>query len=199
MSTNANDGHNSFGEIHANPPIFEEPCIITVHLRPILNKRQPSGSQSVRTRKPGDIVCLIGDLGAGKTTLTKGIGCALGLPESQISSPTFALIAEHRGGRLPLYHLDVYRLSSGEDLTGTGFDDYLLAADGLTVIEWADRVSDALPEDLLIVRITTPSDVSRRVIEVSADGERSEGLMDHLRDAHLPASRGPLLPQGGTG
>src|SRR5579862_6236567 len=89
----------------------------------------------------GDIICLSGDLGLGKTTLVQGIGSGIGLAQGAVSSPTFTLVAEHFEGRLPLYHLDVYRLSDPGELYHLGFEDYLSRSDGLIVIEWAEKVS----------------------------------------------------------
>ncbi len=101
--------------------------------------------------EPGDIVALVGDLGTGKTALTKHIAEGLGVTEDVIS-PTFTIVREYRSGRLPLFHLDVYRLSDGQELLDTGAEDYL-EGDGVSVIEWADIVADVLPADALVVSI----------------------------------------------
>lgn len=101
--------------------------------------------------EPGDIVALIGDLGTGKTALTKYIAEGLGVTEDVIS-PTFTIVKEYRSGRIPLYHFDVYRLSCGEELLDTGAEDYLEDS-GLSVIEWADIVADVLPANALVVMI----------------------------------------------
>ena len=102
-----------------------------------------------RTLRAGDVVCLVGDLGTGKTTFTQGLALGLGLPPDElVRSPTFTLLAEHTGGRLPLYHFDVYRLADSSGLTELAFDEYMNAG-GVVVIEWADRVADALPPDRL--------------------------------------------------
>ena len=101
--------------------------------------------------EPGDIVALVGDLGTGKTALTKYIAEGLGVTEDVIS-PTFTIVREYRSGRLPLFHFDVYRLSDGQELLDTGAEDYL-EGDGVSVIEWADIVADVLPTDALVVSI----------------------------------------------
>jgi len=101
--------------------------------------------------QPGDCIALIGDLGAGKTTLTKGIAAGLGIDPDEVTSPTFSLLAERLGGRIPLYHIDAYRLDNWAAMTDIGFDDYVRQADGLIVVEWADIVADALPSDHLTV------------------------------------------------
>src|SRR5690349_18024868 len=92
--------------------------------------------------KPGDVVALIGDLGAGKTTLTQAIAEGMGIT-SDVSSPTFALIHEYPG-TVPLFHIDPYRLDRAEDLAELGFEEYLQRG-GVIVVEWADKVADLLP------------------------------------------------------
>ena len=109
------------------------------------------GLEIARACEPGDIIALIGDLGTGKTALTKYIAEGLGVTEDVIS-PTFTIVKEYRSGRLPLFHFDVYRLSSGEELLDIGAEDYL-EGKGVSVIEWADIVADVLPEDALIVSL----------------------------------------------
>ncbi len=95
--------------------------------------------------EPGDNLVLTGDLGAGKTTMTKGIALGLGI-EQLIKSPTYTIIREYTNGRMPLYHMDVYRVEYGaEDL---GLDDYF-EGDGLCVIEWGNLLEASLPEDYL--------------------------------------------------
>lgn len=111
--------------------------------------------------EPGDIVALIGDLGTGKTALTKYIAEGLGIKEDVIS-PTFTIVKEYRSGRLPLYHFDVYRLSNGWELLDTGAEDYLEDS-GLSVIEWADIVADVLPPDSLVVMIEYAEEGARRI------------------------------------
>lgn len=101
--------------------------------------------------EPGDVVALIGNLGTGKTALTKYIAEGLGITEDVIS-PTFTLVKEYRNGRLPLFHFDVYRLADGDELLDTGAEDYLYG-DGVCVIEWADIVADVLPADSLVVSL----------------------------------------------
>lgn len=101
--------------------------------------------------EPGDIIALIGDLGTGKTTLTKYIAKGLGVTET-ISSPTFNIVKEYRSGRLPLFHFDTYRLGSGDELLDIGADDYFFG-NGVSVVEWADIVMDVLPEEAIVIEI----------------------------------------------
>lgn len=124
----------------------------------------------------GDALCMIGELGAGKTTFTQGLALGLGLsPDEPINSPTFMLIAEHAGGRLPLYHFDVYRLADSSGLYDLAFDEYL-DSDGVVVIEWADKIADALPLDRLDIAINAPSESSRN-LSMTAHGSRAEKLL----------------------
>lgn len=128
---------------------------------------------------PGDVLCLIGDLGAGKTTFTQGLALGLGLsPEEPVNSPTFTLLAEHPGGRVPLYHFDVYRLADSAGLYDLAFDDYL-SGEGVIVIEWANRIADALPPDYLDIQLTTTGENTRR-LTLTAHGARSEQILSSL-------------------
>ena len=113
--------------------------------------------------EPGDVVALIGDLGTGKTALTKYIAAGLGITE-EINSPTFTIVKEYRSGRLPLYHFDVYRLGSGEELLDIGAEE-MLDGDGACGIEWADIVADVLPADALAVRLEYGENEGERTAE----------------------------------
>ena len=126
----------------------------------------------------GDIICLVGDLGAGKTTFTQGLALGLGLPpEEPVNSPTFTLVSEHPGGRVPLYHFDVYRLLDSSGLYDLAFDEYL-DGDGVVVIEWADKIPDALPNARLDIALTTDDkDPDTRQIVMTAWGVRAEELL----------------------
>jgi tRNA threonylcarbamoyladenosine biosynthesis protein TsaE len=110
--------------------------------------------------RPGDVVCLWGELGAGKTVLAKGFGRGLGVAGT-ISSPTFILMAEYEGG-LPLFHVDLYRLAdASEALLGGLLDER--QADGVTLVEWPDRLGAALPSDRLDIRIAGAGDEARSI------------------------------------
>jgi tRNA threonylcarbamoyladenosine biosynthesis protein TsaE len=122
------------------------------------------GLEIAEALEPGDIVALIGDLGTGKTALTKYIAEGLGIKE-EISSPTFTIVKEYKSGRLPLYHFDVYRLGSGEELLDIGAED-MLEGDGVCVIEWADIAADVLPADALVVKLDYGEDAGSRFVEL---------------------------------
>lgn len=98
-----------------------------------------------------DIFCLIGDLGTGKTVFSKGFAEGL-LLEEDITSPTFTILNEYQNGRLPFYHFDVYRLKSSDEIFELGFDEYLFG-NGVCLIEWADIVKDAIPENAIWISI----------------------------------------------
>ena len=109
------------------------------------------GMKLASSLEPGDLVALIGDLGTGKTTLTKYIAKGLGVTEN-IDSPTFNIVKEHKSGIIPLFHFDVYRLSSGDELLDIGADEYFYS-DGVCIIEWADIVADVVPEKAKVILI----------------------------------------------
>ena len=99
---------------------------------------------------PGQIICLNGDLGVGKTVFTKGLAWGLGIREP-VNSPTFTIVQEYRDGRLPLYHFDVYRIEDPEEMEEIGYDDYFFG-EGVCLIEWAEKIRELLPEQ--VIRIT---------------------------------------------
>ncbi|MCQ2576564.1 MAG: tRNA (adenosine(37)-N6)-threonylcarbamoyltransferase complex ATPase subunit type 1 TsaE [Treponema sp.] len=113
--------------------------------------------------KKGDVIAMQGTLAAGKTTITKGIAQALGITDT-ITSPTFCLISEY-SGKMPLYHMDVYRLDSGEDFINLGTDD-MIYGDGVSIIEWSEKIMDELPKKTIILKLTPEEDGSR-TIEIS--------------------------------
>jgi len=104
---------------------------------------EAAGRRLAAALRPGDVVALTGDLGAGKTAFTRGLAAGLGCGDA-VSSPTFTLIQEYGGGRLPLYHMDLYRLESVEEAIRIGIEEYL-EGDGVAVIEWAEKFPDLLP------------------------------------------------------
>ena len=111
---------------------------------------------------PGDVLLLWGDLGAGKSELTRGIAKGLGIT-GPISSPSFTIMNVYDEGRIPLYHFDWYRLQSSEELYEMGMDEYL-GGDGVAVIEWPGQCSDAIPETCLSIIIEPQEDETRRIL-----------------------------------
>lgn len=124
--------------------------------------------------EPGDAILLEGGLGAGKTTLVQGIAEGLGIAHAA-TSPTFTLIHELRGGRLPLYHVDLYRIETEDQLFDLGIAD-LFDGDGLLAVEWADRLGSLLPPAYLRIVIQW-ADEEQRLLRVEARGERAEELL----------------------
>jgi len=118
------------------------------------------GRRLAAVARPGDLICLWGELGAGKTVLAKGVGAGLGTTTT-IASPSFILMAEH-DGRLPLFHLDLYRLAGARDVLEGGLLDER-QADGLTLIEWPERLGDALPATRLDVVLEIAGETRRRI------------------------------------
>ncbi|MEC4686282.1 MAG: tRNA (adenosine(37)-N6)-threonylcarbamoyltransferase complex ATPase subunit type 1 TsaE [Nitrospirota bacterium] len=130
-----------------------------------------TGERLGRILGKGDIVCLYGDLGAGKTTFVKGIARGLGIEEREITSASFVIIAEHYG-RIPLYHIDLYRVSGGDDVQDLGLEEYL-DGEGVAVVEWAERLTGW--DCSFRVDIKFLDDV-RREITISGSRERIEAL-----------------------
>ncbi len=125
--------------------------------------------------QPGMVVALVGDLGAGKTTLVKGLASGLlNIEEREVTSPTFTIVQEY-SGPIPLYHIDAYRLDSVLDLEAVGFDD-CIDGSGVTVIEWADRITEALPGDALTVSIEQPDEQHRLFHLKAGTPQQARGL-----------------------
>lgn len=114
----------------------------------------------------GDLVALYGDLGAGKTQLAKGIGRGLGVPERDVRSPTFTLVHEHDGGRLPFYHLDAYRVGNPDEFYELGYERYFFG-DGVCLVEWPERIEALLPETAIRLRLSHEGHERRRIERVN--------------------------------
>jgi tRNA threonylcarbamoyladenosine biosynthesis protein TsaE len=127
------------------------------------------GREIGKKLKPGDIVCLYGELGTGKTTMVKGIASSMGIDEREITSPSFTLISEHHG-TFPLYHIDLYRLDR-KSVSPLGLEDYLYG-EGVSVIEWAERADHVIPENIIRVKITYAGDTAR---DIEVEGIRLSG------------------------
>lgn len=124
------------------------------------------GARIAAALKPGQVLALEGELGLGKTCLTEGIARGLGY-EGEVNSPTFALVNEYKGGRLDLYHFDMYRVTGWEDLYSTGFFDYLDAASGspggALAVEWSENIAAALPDHTVTIALSALPDGGRSI------------------------------------
>jgi tRNA threonylcarbamoyladenosine biosynthesis protein TsaE len=144
---------------------------ITTHQTGSEDETAAVGRTLAASLRAGDVVLLSGDLGAGKTALVKGLAEGLGVSRDEVSSPTFTLMQEYRGGRLTLYHVDLYRLDDPREVDDLGLDE--VAAGGVLAIEWAEKLPARLaPADSIAVRIAHGGDDQRRV--TIDDGSRSE-------------------------
>lgn len=115
-----------------------------------------------RLLKAGDMIAYKGGLGAGKTTFTRGIAIGMGLGDS-VTSPTFALVNEYRGERMNLYHFDMYRIESEDDLESTGFYDYPFE-DNIAAVEWSENIAGFLPKDTVYITINAVGEHEREII-----------------------------------
>ena len=132
------------------------------------------GEELGRGARPGEIYALCGDLGVGKTVFTKGFAAGLGITRP-VSSPTFTILQIYEEGRLPLYHFDVYRIGDAEEMEEIGLDEYLFS-DGVSLVEWADRIGEILPQETLWLRIEKDLEkgLDYRRIEVSKSPAESQ-------------------------
>jgi tRNA threonylcarbamoyladenosine biosynthesis protein TsaE len=130
--------------------------------------------------KPGSIIALIGELGCGKTLLARGICAGLGVPLRQVNSPTFVLVNEYLG-RLPVFHMDLYRLGGAADGVDIGLLDYLVRArSGVMLVEWAEKILSLLPDDYLKIEFAILSARQRR-LELMTSGTRFRDLFRELK------------------
>ena len=133
-------------------------------------------AENIESEKfPNMIICLVGDLGSGKTVFTKGFAGSLGIEEN-ITSPTFNIIKEYTGGEMNLYHMDLYRLNG--DVRNLGLDEYFTKG-GIVIIEWADMIEDYLPEERLEIRFKVV-DEDTRVLVFKPYGEKYEELCEAI-------------------
>jgi tRNA threonylcarbamoyladenosine biosynthesis protein TsaE len=129
--------------------------------------------------RPGDVVALFGDLGAGKTLFCKGVGETLGIPPDRIVSPTFTIVTEHIGP-VPLTHIDAYRLSGAKEADEIGMGE-LLSGDGICLVEWAEIISELLPTDCIQVKFTISGDDRREIAVAAPDLPRFEDFRARSR------------------
>ena len=128
------------------------------------------GEKLASVLKPGAVIAYTGDLGAGKTAFTRGLAKGLGITEP-VTSPTYTIVNEYLSGRMPLFHFDMYRLGSSDELFDIGWEDYLERG-GVCAVEWSENVSDAM-EDAIFVRIRRLSDTDRD-ITIEGSGEYAD-------------------------
>ncbi|EOD00405.1 tRNA (adenosine(37)-N6)-threonylcarbamoyltransferase complex ATPase subunit type 1 TsaE [Caldisalinibacter kiritimatiensis] len=131
-----------------------------------------------RILQGGDIVCLTGDLGAGKTTLTQALAKGLDV-DDYVTSPTFTLINEYNG-RYPVYHMDVYRLEDVDEMYDLGYEEYFYS-DGVTIVEWANLIEEILPEERLNIQLKRGKEGNEREINIYGKGERYEEIIRNLK------------------
>lgn len=129
----------------------------------------------------GDVLVLDGDLGAGKTTFTKGLAAGLGV-KAVIKSPTFTIIREYQDGRLPLYHMDVYRLENGGGAE-LGLEEYF-DSDGVSVVEWAQFVADELPSEYLAIKFERTDSDDARILSMEPHGAHFEQIVAQLEQQY---------------
>lgn len=136
------------------------------------------GKQLGELARAGDIYCVTGDLGAGKTQLAKGLGLGLGVAEPVVS-PTFTLVRQYQG-RLPFYHFDVYRLTDPAELLAIGYEDYFFD-EGVTLVEWAEKIEELLPPEVLWIELLGSEDAHRRITFTAPD-ERYRKLLAEVKN-----------------
>lgn len=131
------------------------------------------GKKLAELLRPGDVIAYYGDLGAGKTAFTRGLAAGLGIREA-VTSPTYTIVNEYLSGRMPLFHFDMYRLSSSDELFDIGWEDYL-ARGGVCAVEWSENVADALTGAISITIEKDPDQLDWRRITIEG-GARFEAL-----------------------
>ena len=122
------------------------------------------GARLADALQGGEVIAFTGDLGAGKTAFVSGMAQALGVDE-RVTSPTFTIVNEYEGGRLPLFHFDMYRLGSADELFHIGWEDYL-ARGGVCAVEWSENVDEAIEDDAIRISINRGADENSRVITI---------------------------------
>ena len=138
-------------------------------------KTREIGSKLGELLTPKSVICLIGDLGAGKTTMTQSLARALGV-DDYITSPTFTIVNEYEG-KMPLYHFDVYRIGSSEEMYDIGFDEYI-DGDGVCIIEWANLIEDIVPDEYLYIEMNY-KETGREMI-LTPKGDKYEEIVKEL-------------------
>jgi len=150
------------------------------YVSPSVEKTMRLGEELGCNLASGDVIALIGDLGGGKTWFTKGIAQGLGIDADSVVSPTFTLVNEYHGAH-PLYHIDLYRLTTGSEVAALGIEEYLTGS-GIAVIEWADRWPDELPEQTIHVEMNMVNEHTRK-LRLTGSHKRSVELLRRLKQS----------------
>lgn len=149
------------------------------------------GQRWARSAFPGQIICLDGDLGAGKTVFAQGFAEGLGI-RSHVTSPTFTILQIYRGGRIPLYHFDVYRIEETEEMEAIGYEEFFYG-DGVCLVEWSENIQELIPsyaDRIRINRITGKEDTGRLITWISGDRKADKPNLD--RDMGRPDLGGDM-------
>ena len=144
------------------------------------------GARLAKQLTTGDVLALVGEIGSGKTRWAQGVCQGLGV-EAPVNSPTFTLVNEYQGQSGPVYHIDLYRLAEGADMLTFGLEEYLYGT-GITLIEWADRVANLMPNDYLVIELYHLEDTKRRII-MRPHGHRATALLRAFKDEAFAQSR----------
>ena len=147
-----------------------------IHLRYLTNSPEETedlGANLARILRPGTVIAYTGDLGAGKTAFTRGLAKGLDCMEP-VSSPTYTIVNEYLSGRMPLFHFDMYRLGSSDELFDIGWEDYL-SRGGVCAVEWSENVADAM-EDAILIHIRRLSDTQREIVIEGVNAHADSGL-----------------------
>ncbi|TRZ95450.1 tRNA (adenosine(37)-N6)-threonylcarbamoyltransferase complex ATPase subunit type 1 TsaE [bacterium] len=138
------------------------------------------GRSIAKRLNQGDIICLFGELGSGKTVFAKGVACGLKIPQQQVISPTFVLIRQYNQGRLPLYHFDLYRLELPKDILVLGYEEYFYGQ-GVSIIEWPERLEQLIPKEYLRIDLKIIS-FNKRLFRFSCQGKRYKELLGEINE-----------------
>lgn len=126
-----------------------------------LEETEKLAERFAKNAEPGTVIAMNGDLGAGKTTFTKALAKGLGIEET-VTSPTFNIVKEYRGGRLPLYHFDVYRIEDPEEMYELGYEEYFYG-EGVCAVEWAEKIEELIPADAVRIQILYGKEEGERI------------------------------------
>jgi len=162
-----------------------------------VNETLNTGKIIAKHLKKSDIICLFGQLGSGKTVLTKGIAQGLGVNKNRVISPSFVLIRQYSKAKIPLYHFDLYRLKATKDILELGYEEYFYS-EGVSVIEWADRLKYLLPKEYLKIELIIKAD-KIRLLKFSSFGKRYKELLSKIHEPRPSYKKRKLLIKGRTG